>query len=64
MPLNSKKFDLIFLFQTILMYTASTMAEVNVENDIVQRNGKTHLTVKNVKVNFEVGYFSYAQQAP
>lgn len=40
------------------MYTASTMAEVNVGNDIVERNGKTHLTVKNVKVNFEVGHFS------
>lgn len=40
------------------MYTASATAEVNVEHDLVQRNGKTHLIVENVKAKFEIGYFS------
>lgn len=51
-------FDGIFLFYTILVSLASTVVTMDLENDVVQKNGKTYLAVKAVSAKCEFGNIS------
>lgn len=46
--------DGILLSNHFNVSTASSIAFVNIVNDVVHRNGKTHMVVKTIKIRFEL----------